>query len=97
VSGLGAVDPRVGEVEQRLPVVRATRQTCLGGIVGEEVAGGVDVADRRGGVDAGGGHLAVLGEKLACLLPAVLAVDRGVVGQAGETKELVDPSSCVRA
>src|SRR5438093_9983669 len=90
MPGLGAVDSGVGEVEQGLPVVRAARQACLGGIVGEECPGGGDVADRRNRVDAGGGELGMLGEQLACLLPAALAVDRAVVGQAGEAQELVD-------
>lgn len=88
MAGVGAVDARVGQVEEGFPPVGAALGTGLGGISGQQRLRGGHVADGGGGVDGGRRQLGVLGQQG----PGSLGPGRVVsaVGEAGEPEELVD-------
>jgi len=91
VAGGGAVQAGVGEVEQRLPVVRSARSAGLRRVIRQQGRGGRDVPDGGHRVDAGGGDVRVGGKQLARPLPPGRVVT--AVGQAGQPEELPGASA----
>ncbi len=86
--GSGEVESRVGEVEQRLPTVRAALDVGLGRVALEQLSRGGDVARRSGRVDARAREPRVGFEHLPRSAPASGIV--AAVGQARQPQELVD-------